>query len=348
VVLLTARGARSASGARAREDVLRALGPGVSTRAHAAIDDISLVLSTDVLSEGVNLQGASVVVHLDLPWTPAGLEQRVGRAARIGSAHVRVHVYGIAAPAGAERLLTLTRRLERKHSERLAATSSSSDLERLRQRVAPWRLCEPLSGALRVAGVRGGRAGFVAVIGAGVGTLVAASVRGGGRRWMVGDSPRHVCACLEAVLNKEVKPEAGAIASARAAVNRWLAHRRASDASGTARGALSVARRNVLLRLDALLECAPPETRAQLCTRVGRVRALVAARESAGAELDLDELSHRSGADDASWLDELELRLTVAGASARATAARDHPLVEWLLIVSTRGARIRASAPPTP
>ena len=36
--------------------------------------------------EGHNLQTASVLVHLDLPWLPGGLEQRVGRAARPGAA----------------------------------------------------------------------------------------------------------------------------------------------------------------------------------------------------------------------------------------------------------------------
>ena len=48
---------------------------------------MTLLLTTDLASEGVNLQDASVVVHLDLPWTAARLEQRVGRVARLASAH---------------------------------------------------------------------------------------------------------------------------------------------------------------------------------------------------------------------------------------------------------------------
>jgi superfamily II DNA or RNA helicase len=43
--------------------------------------------------EGHNLQAASVLVHLDLPWLPMGLEQRVGRAARPGSARGWVQTY---------------------------------------------------------------------------------------------------------------------------------------------------------------------------------------------------------------------------------------------------------------
>ena len=43
--------------------------------------------------EGHNLQNASVLCHLDLPWLPTGLEQRVGRAARPGAARPHVQTY---------------------------------------------------------------------------------------------------------------------------------------------------------------------------------------------------------------------------------------------------------------
>jgi hypothetical protein len=43
--------------------------------------------------EGHNLQTASVICHLDLPWVQTGLEQRVGRAARPGSTHSAVQTY---------------------------------------------------------------------------------------------------------------------------------------------------------------------------------------------------------------------------------------------------------------
>jgi superfamily II DNA or RNA helicase len=48
-------------------------------------------LSTDAGSTGLNLQHASTVVNMDLPWNPAVLEQRIGRIHRIGQAQpVRV------------------------------------------------------------------------------------------------------------------------------------------------------------------------------------------------------------------------------------------------------------------
>lgn len=46
--------------------------------------EIDLIVSTDRSSEGLNLQVASNVIHYDLPWSPLRLDQRNGRAHRIG------------------------------------------------------------------------------------------------------------------------------------------------------------------------------------------------------------------------------------------------------------------------
>lgn len=45
---------------------------------------IDVLVSTDMASEGLNLQRAGVVIHYDLPWNPVKLDQRNGRAHRIG------------------------------------------------------------------------------------------------------------------------------------------------------------------------------------------------------------------------------------------------------------------------
>ena len=64
----------------------------------AAVRDLedgraSVLLATDVAGEGLNLHAASrTVVHLELPWTPTTIEQRVGRVDRIGQRHT-VHVH---------------------------------------------------------------------------------------------------------------------------------------------------------------------------------------------------------------------------------------------------------------
>jgi superfamily II DNA or RNA helicase len=115
VAMLTARGAATAGGRLSRRDVLDRFAPLASgVPPPRAVERVDLLLATDLLSEGVNLQDASVVVHLDLPWTPARLAQRVGRVARLGSQHGRVHVYGLAPPADAERWLRTVERLQAK------------------------------------------------------------------------------------------------------------------------------------------------------------------------------------------------------------------------------------------
>ncbi len=45
---------------------------------------LDVLVSTDLASEGLNLQAAEMVIHYDLPWNPVKLDQRNGRAARIG------------------------------------------------------------------------------------------------------------------------------------------------------------------------------------------------------------------------------------------------------------------------
>src|SRR4051794_26508804 len=88
-----------------------------------------------VAREGHNLQNASVIVHLDLPWVQTGLEQRVGRAARPGSrtGYVQTyipyirgggleHVVSVLTPRGAEHHLILDSFQGVKPSESTIAT----------------------------------------------------------------------------------------------------------------------------------------------------------------------------------------------------------------------------------
>ena len=112
VGLLSSKHARIASGRISRSDALARFAPLAQERPPpAAHDAIRLLLATDLLAEGVNLQDAGVVVHLDLPWTDALRQQRVGRCARIGSPHAVVHVYHLAPPPDGDRALRLQRRL---------------------------------------------------------------------------------------------------------------------------------------------------------------------------------------------------------------------------------------------
>ena len=56
-------------------------------------DDYQIIISTEVLAEGVNLHRANVIVNYDTPWNSTRLMQRIGRVNRIGSTASHVHVY---------------------------------------------------------------------------------------------------------------------------------------------------------------------------------------------------------------------------------------------------------------
>ena len=56
-------------------------------------EEISLLIATDVLAEGVNLQAGEVVINYDFHWNPTRLIQRAGRIDRIGSKNEFVTVH---------------------------------------------------------------------------------------------------------------------------------------------------------------------------------------------------------------------------------------------------------------
>lgn len=59
----------------------------------AQADDYHIVISTEVLAEGINLHRANVVVNYDTPWNSTRLMQRIGRLNRIGGSAPEVHVF---------------------------------------------------------------------------------------------------------------------------------------------------------------------------------------------------------------------------------------------------------------
>lgn len=70
--------------------------------------EVDLLLSTDVLSEGQNLQQAQAVVSFDMPWNPQRVVQRNGRVIRLRSPHDHVFLFTMLPKAGdLERLLKL-------------------------------------------------------------------------------------------------------------------------------------------------------------------------------------------------------------------------------------------------
>ena len=83
----------------------------------APSDELRVLIATDVLSEGQNLQDAHVVVNYDLPWAIIRLIQRAGRVDRIGQAHESIHVHSFLPADGVERIIRLRSRVSQRLRE---------------------------------------------------------------------------------------------------------------------------------------------------------------------------------------------------------------------------------------
>ena len=74
-------------------------------------DELRVLMSTDVLSEGQNLQDCSIVVNYDLPWAIIRLVQRAGRVDRIGQMSEDILCYSFLPAEGIERIINLRGRV---------------------------------------------------------------------------------------------------------------------------------------------------------------------------------------------------------------------------------------------
>ena len=76
--------------------------------------NVDIILSTDVLSEGQNLQTAKYLINYDLHWNPTRMIQRAGRIDRIGSPYKEIYVYNFFPEDELEELLKLVQALQSK------------------------------------------------------------------------------------------------------------------------------------------------------------------------------------------------------------------------------------------
>jgi superfamily II DNA or RNA helicase len=318
VAALTSRGAVVVGGALTRAEALARFAPVASgTRAPVPAEHITLLLATDLLSEGVNLQDASVVVHLDLPWTPARLEQRVGRIARLGSPHERIEVFAMMPPAPAESLIAVEHRLRDKlavaHRSIGVAGSivpspfsrdadpSASDVairEQLRATLTEW-VIPGASGARDsatpiVAAVRAATSGFLAALGAPSDPIILGNAGGS-----TSDVPATLLAAARMAMGDDVAVDRAARDAALSAIARWCAGRRAAasvDLDGAA-----PARRRTLARIANIVGRARFHERVALSDLAADARRAAAARMGAGAERVLAELAEAPMSDE-TWL----------------------------------------------
>ncbi len=79
--------------------------------------EISTLIATDVLSEGLNMQDCDLLINYDLHWNPVRLIQRFGRIDRIGSEHESIYAYNFLPETGLESNLGLRQKLSRRIQE---------------------------------------------------------------------------------------------------------------------------------------------------------------------------------------------------------------------------------------
>jgi len=309
--MLTHGGGRVAGGILSRRDVLARFAPGASARTRAS-ERIDILLTTDVLSEGVDLQDASVLVHLDLSWNPARLEQRVGRLRRIGAARETVAVYLFAPPAPAERLLHVERRLRLKLGAAARSVGVAGAIlpglamadeeaatpreERIAAAIRSWRgearpaTC-PVASAVRapadgaLACVRS--KGFVSLV-AVVGEVVSDSRA----------AVEELIACAD---GDDADVDHAAVREERERVEHWLRRREVSDVVHLPALRVARSRRELLHRVETISRRASRHLRPRLAPLIRAARSTATATLSAGAERVLDELARAPLADDA-WL----------------------------------------------
>src|SRR5204863_3688532 len=78
---------------------------------------LRVLVATDVLSEGQNLQDCAIIVNYDLPWAIIRLVQRAGRIDRIGQQADQIRVYSFLPAEGVERIIRLRARVRQRLQE---------------------------------------------------------------------------------------------------------------------------------------------------------------------------------------------------------------------------------------
>ncbi|MGQ0813567.1 MAG: DEAD/DEAH box helicase [Gemmatimonadota bacterium] len=127
VALIDGAGAWIGASQASRRQVIERFAPAANggSTVHPR-EAVQILIATDVLAEGMNLQDADAVVSYDLPWNPIRLVQRAGRIDRIGSEHGVVSVYNFLPDREFDAFLGLARTIRTK----LETVRSTVGLER--------------------------------------------------------------------------------------------------------------------------------------------------------------------------------------------------------------------------
>ncbi len=323
VACLDGRGGRVVTGRLPREEIVRAFRPGIEARGRAQRSDnpmrIDVLIATDVLSEGVDLHDANVVVHLDLPWTVARLDQRVGRLRRIGSPHFEVTRYAFQPPAAGNTTLKLLERLaakagladtlvgvtpdslERTGSSTGSTSSPADARDLLRELTRAWKTCRtersphrPSIAAVLSSLESPGALAAIAIESQPIdrrsresGGPVSASQLVGILHDAVSVDPQSLLQLVRSLSRKPVPPPPHVLRRGQALLDAWIEAEQARRALLLDIVQRSDAHRGVLRALHRCIERAGRSMRHELLPLMTEVRALVLGATGIGAETAL-------------------------------------------------------------
>lgn len=78
------------------------------------LDNYNILITTDVLAEGVNLHRSNAIINYDLPWNPTRIMQRVGRINRVGTSYDKLYIFNFFPTAQSSKQLPLKERIMEK------------------------------------------------------------------------------------------------------------------------------------------------------------------------------------------------------------------------------------------
>jgi hypothetical protein len=303
-----------------------------------------MLITTDLLSEGVNLQDAGVIIHVDMPWTPARLEQRLGRIARLGSMHERVMSYAFTPPASADAVIRIESILRRKLRAAGAVTESlssfgkwSSDIvadensplsdERLRAAIDSWSAADPVHDrhVTLFSAVQACQSGFLAVFSQHHRLRMAACLEN-----RIADDSAFIVHAVSLCNGPDSKCGDADFDGSRQKLDDWIKlHSSIGDHQVSAGGST---RKKIVRRLDRIVRKARAHERQRLHRMTLAVRDAMHENFGLFAEKKLEALCRLSDSDEM-WLDRVsELAHLIAGRKRLQRSPEDYVLLAMIVL----------------
>lgn len=310
VGLVTADRCEIASGRVSRHDVISRFAPaGTRCIRPPKREEITLLIATDLCSEGLNLQDASVAVHLDMPWTPARVEQRIGRIARAGSEHTDVFIHALKVPAIAEELLRIEERLRIKSllgaqlvgaNDEVSANVSTSVAdanEQLQCLIREWKTELPSSAVAWpfISVVESEQTCFVAVVSDRVNNELICDCGD-----TISDDPREIFLRIRTLGQKDVTVDPTYLNAIVLRVTEWIEQKQLEQSLDVV-GPGSHLRKRLTRQIDRAARRAPVSGRATVGPLADAARSTLFCVTGAGLESRITDISARTD-DGSQWL----------------------------------------------